>query len=150
MATSAPRAAAETAAAAARTARVGAPTSLTGLAATVFRSARDVIGHTVEIAALESRLAGMALAAMAAIAVAVMVLVLSAWGLLLAAAAGGLMAADWSAGAALSLIAALNLVVAGVLALIFLRLTSHLKFSATRRVLEKMRASREADATNQA
>src|SRR5690606_30620294 len=39
-------------------ARAGAPASLATLAATIGRSARDVVAHVAEIAALESRLAG--------------------------------------------------------------------------------------------
>ena len=118
--------------------RVGSATSLTGLAATVFRSARDVAGHTFEIAALESRLAGVALAAMAGMALGVVVLVLSTWGLLLAAAVRGLVNAGMGLAPALLLVAAANLVVAGVLVVIILRLAQRLKFSATRRVLKSM------------
>lgn len=118
--------------------RVGAQASLTGLAATAVRSARDVVGRTFEIAALESRLAGTALAAMAGIALAVVVLLLSAWGLLLAAAVAGLMNAGFEVTAALLLLGAANVLVAGALVLVFLRLTRRLKFPATRRVLEKI------------
>lgn len=121
-----------------RAPHVGTQASLSGLAATVIRSARDVVGHTFEIAALESRLAGIALAAMAAIGFAVVVLLLSTWGLLLAAAVRGLMETGMGAVAALLLVAAANLAAAAVLVLIFLRLTRRLKFPATRRVLEKM------------
>lgn len=118
--------------------RVAGQTSLAGLAATIVRSARDVVGHTFEVAALESRLAGTTLVVMAAIAVAVVVLVLSTWGLLLAAAVRGLMEAGFGAVAGLLLVGAANLLAAGVLVLVFLRLMPRLKFSATRRVLEKM------------
>lgn len=117
---------------------VGTHASLTGLAATVVRSARDVVGHAFEVAALESRLAGIALAAMAGIALAVVVLVLSSWGLLLAAGVRALMQAGLGATAALLLAAAANLLTAGVLVLIFVRLTRRLKFPATRRVIEKV------------
>lgn len=121
-----------------RAPRVAGQTSLAGLAATIVRSARDVVGHTFEVAALESRLAGTTLVVMAAIAVAVVVLVLSTWGLLLAAAVRGLMEAGFGAVAGLLLVGAANLLAAGLLVLVFLRLMPRLKFSATRRVLEKM------------
>lgn len=120
------------------TPRVGGQASLTALAATILRSARDLVAQTFEIAALESRLAGIALVAMAGIAIGVMILVLSVWGLLLAAAVYGLMQTGLGPGAALLLAGAVNLAAAGVLILIFLRLMRYLKFSATRRALEKM------------
>lgn len=119
--------------------RVGAATSVSGLAATVFRSARDVAGHTFEIAALESRLAGIALVTMIGLGLGVVVLVLSAWGLLLAAAVRGLMQAGFEPAIAILLVAAANLLVAGALIVITLRLARRLKFSATRRVLQNMR-----------
>ncbi|HEX7045648.1 MAG TPA: phage holin family protein [Burkholderiales bacterium] len=119
-------------------ARVGAKASLTGLAATAARSARDLVSHTLEIALLESRLAGTALATMAGLGFAALVLVLSAWGLLLAAAARGLMLAGLGPAGAILLLALINLIVAGVLVFVLLRLTKRLNFSATRRVLREM------------
>ena len=120
--------------------RVGSAASLTGLASTMFRSARDVAGHTLEIAVLESRLAGTALVTIAALGLGAVVLALSTWGLLLAAAVRGLMVAGFGPAAAILIVAAVNLVVAVALILIILRLTRRLKFAATRRVLEKMRS----------
>jgi hypothetical protein len=122
-------------------ARAGAHASLATLAATIGRSARDVVAHVAEIAALESRLAGTTLAIMAGAAVAVVVLVLSAWGLLLAAAVYGLVAAGMSAPAALLVATALTLLLAGVLLWIILRLVPRLKFAATRRALARVRSA---------
>lgn len=123
--------------------RTGAPTvgthvSLSALVATMFRSVRDIVVHTAEVAALESRAAGYALAAMAGIAVAILVLLLSTWGLLLAAGVRGLMELGMSVGGALLVAAAANLAVAVLLGLMIPRLARRLKFSATRRVLGKL------------
>ncbi|HEY8554128.1 MAG TPA: phage holin family protein [Burkholderiales bacterium] len=118
--------------------RVGAKASLTGLAATAARSARDLVGHTLEIALLESRLAGTALATMAGLGFAALVLVLSVWGLLLAAAAYGLMLSGLGPARAMLLLALINLIAAGVLVFVLLRLTKRLNFSATRRALREM------------
>lgn len=120
--------------------RVGAQASLTALAATIGRSARDVVAHVAEIAALESRLAGVTLAIMAGAALAAVILVLSAWGLLLAAAVYGLMAAGMAPPAALLVATAITLVVAGLLLWLIARLVPRLKFAATRRALSKVRA----------
>lgn len=119
---------------------VGAETSISALVSTIIRSARDVVSHTLEVAALESRLAGIALATIAGIALAIVVLALSTWGLLLAAGVRGLMALGLGPGAALLIAAAVNLVVAVLLALLVPRLARRLTFSATRRVLGKMEA----------
>ena len=120
--------------------RIGAHASLTSLAATIGRSARDVVAHVAEIAALESRLAGMTLAIMAGAALAVVILVLSAWGLLLAAAVYGLMTAGMTPPVALLVAVAITLVVAALLVWLILRLVPRLKFAATRRALAKVRS----------
>lgn len=119
---------------------IGAETSLSALVSTVIRSARDVVLHTLEVAALESRLAGITLATIAGIALGIVVLVLSTWGLLLAAGVRGLMDLGLGAGAALLVAAAVNVIVAVLLALLIPRLARRLMFSATRRVLGKMGA----------
>lgn len=121
--------------------RVGEHASLAALAATIGRSARDVVAHVAELAALESRLAGTTLAIMAGAAVAVVILVLSAWGLLLAAAVYGLMAAGMSPPVALLVATAITLAIAGVLLWIILRLVPRLKFAATRRALARVRSA---------
>lgn len=118
--------------------RVGAHASLTSLAATIGRSARDIVAHVAEIAALESRLAGVTLAIMAGAAFAAVILVLSAWGLLVAAAVYGLMAAGMTPPVALLVAVAITLVIAGVLVWLILRLVPRLKFAATRRALAKV------------
>lgn len=117
---------------------IGAETSLSALVSTVIRSARDIVGHTLEVAALESRLAGITLATIAGIALGIVVLALSTWGLLLAAGVRGLMALGLGTGSALLVAAAINLVVAVLLALLIPRLGRRLMFSATRRVLGNM------------
>ncbi len=118
--------------------RIGSDISLTGLLATIFRSARDVFLHTLEVAALESRLAGVTLATIAGVALAVLVLLLSTWGLLLAAGVRGLMELGLGPGAALLIAAAVNLILAVLLGLIVPRLARRMTFSATRRVLGKI------------
>ncbi len=111
---------------------------MSALVSTVIRSARDVVVHTLEVAALESRLAGMTLVTIAGIALGIVVLALSTWGLLLAAGVRGLMELGLSPGAALLIAAAVNLIVAVLLALTIPRLARRLMFTATRRVLGKM------------
>lgn len=117
---------------------IGAHTSLRGLAATAIRSARDMVARLLEIAALESRIAGMALVKMAVAAVAAVVLGLTTWGLLIAAGVYALIASGVSIGVALLLAALGNLVAAGVLVAVIPRLGRRLTFPATRRVLEKI------------
>lgn len=117
---------------------IGAQASLSALVSTIIRSARDVVLHTFEVAALESRLAGITLAIIGGIALGILVLALSTWGLLLAAGVRGLMDLGLGPGAALLIAAAVNLIVAVVLALMIPRLARRLSFSSTRRVLEKI------------
>lgn len=117
---------------------IGAQTSLSALVSTIMRSARDMLLHTLEVAALESRLAGITLATIAGIALGIVVLVLSTWGLLLAAGVRALMELGLGAGAALLIAAGVNLIVAALLALMIPRLARRLTFSSTRRVLEKI------------
>jgi len=125
--------------------RQRAEAGLTGLAAAIVRSARDTVVHTVEVAALESRLAGIALAAMAAIGLGIVVLVLSAWGLLIAAGVSALVEAGMGVAPALLLAAFISLVVAGLLALILPWLARRLAFPTTRRVLRHMRSNGEIE-----
>jgi hypothetical protein len=117
---------------------VGGSVNLRGLAATALRSARDLTARVVEIAALESRVAGTALTRMAACALAAVFLALTTWGLLIAAGVYGLMTLGLGPGVALSIAAIANLVVAGVLIALIPRLARRLTFPATRRVLEKL------------
>lgn len=117
---------------------IGAQASLSALVSTIIRSARDVVVHTLEVAALESRLAGITLATIVGIALGVVVLTLSTWGLLLAAGVRGLMELGVGVGAALLIAAAVNLIVAVLLALMIPRLARRLTFTATRRVLGKI------------
>lgn len=120
--------------------QAGTHASLAALAATIARSARDVFAHVVEIAALESRLAVVALVVMAGLALGAVVLVLSAWGLLVAAGVYGLMTTGMATPAALLLAVAVNLGIAALLVVIVLRLVPRVKFAATRRALEQMRS----------
>jgi Mg/Co/Ni transporter MgtE len=117
---------------------VGAQANLRALAGTAIRSARDVVARLLEIAALESRVAGMALTKMAAAAITAVVLGLTTWGLLVAAAVYALIAAGVSVGTALLLAALGNLIAAAVLVVLIPRMARRLTFPATRRVLEKI------------
>jgi hypothetical protein len=117
---------------------VGASVNLRGLAATALRSARDILARVVEIAALESRVAGMALTRMAAAALAAIILALTTWGLLIAAGVYGLLAAGLGPASSLLLAAFANAIVAGLLIAFIPRLARRLTFPATRRVLEKL------------
>lgn len=128
--------------------RQRAETGVIGLAGTIVRSARDVVANTLEVAALESRLAGIALAAMAAAGFGALMLVLTAWGLLVAAGVSGLIQAGMSVALALLLAAFASLLVAGVLVLMLPWLARRLAFPATRRVLRKIGSNREADTTH--
>jgi len=125
-------------AAAAGAPAVGANVSLRGLVATAIRSARDVVARLLEIAALESRVAGMALTRMAAAAMAAVFFALTTWGLLVAAGVYGLMALGLGPGIALLIAALINLVVAGLSIALIPRLARKLTFPATRRALEKL------------
>lgn len=116
--------------------KTGPEVSLLGLASTGVRSLRDYTGAVLEMAALESRLAGLTLAFIAGLALAVGVLALTTWGLLIAAGVRGLMALGLSAGVALLVAAAVNAVVAVGLLAIIPRLSRRLTFRATRRALK--------------
>lgn len=129
----------ETAAAAPGEPRVEGGASVFGLGATLLRSARDIVTHTLEVAVLESRLAGSALVWIVGAGVAVLLLLISTWGLLLAAGVRGLMDLGVSVGASLLLAALANLVVATLLMLWVLRLTRRMTFAATRRMLAKLK-----------
>lgn len=117
---------------------IGGRTSLTALASTIFRSARDVVVHTFEVAALESRVAGTAIATIAGLAFAILILALSTWGLLLAAGVRGLMALGLGVGTSLLIVAAVNVALAVVMGLLIPRLARKTQFPATRRLLNKM------------
>lgn len=119
--------------------RVNGGASVVGLASTLFRSARDIVTHTLEVAVLESRLAGSALVSIVAAALAVLLLVVSTWGLLLAAGVRGLMDLGLSVGASLLLAALANVVVAVLLVWWVVRLTRRMTFAATRRMLAKLK-----------
>lgn len=110
--------------------------SLLGLASTGVRSLRDYTGAVLEMAALESRLAGLTLAVIAGLALAIGVLGLTTWGLLIAAGVRGLMALGWSTGVALLVAAAANAVVAVGLLAVIPPLSRRLTFRATRRALK--------------
>lgn len=114
------------------------PPSLTGLAAHALRSARNVVGHVLEVAALESRLATTTLAVMVAVAVAVAVLALTVWGLLVAAGVSALVEVGWDVAPSLLVAALVNLVAAVLLVVLIVRLGRRMLFTATRRVLAKL------------
>ncbi|MBI3897081.1 MAG: hypothetical protein HY308_02160 [Gammaproteobacteria bacterium] len=117
---------------------IGANTSLRGLAATALRSARDIVARLVEIAALESRVAGLALVKMVIAAVVATLLAVTTWGLLIAAAVLGLVEFGLALGSALLLAAVVNAVVAGLLIAFLPRLARRLTFPVTRKMLEKI------------
>ncbi|MFL6649420.1 MAG: hypothetical protein ACJ8KO_15795 [Sulfurifustaceae bacterium] len=126
--------------------RVDGGASVVGLASTLFRSARDIVTHTLEIAVLESRLAGSALVWIVGVGVAVLLLLVSTWGLLLAAGIRALMDLGLSVGASLLLGALVNLAVAVLLVLWVLRLARRMTFAATRRMLAKLRTDAGSNA----
>ena len=138
MATSSDLGAAGVAPAAASAPHIGSHASVSSLIATIVRSARDVVVHALEVAALESRLAGLALASIVGTVFGILVLALSAWGLLLAAGVSWLTTTGISVPASLLIAAGANVLVAALLALLVPRLARRLMFSATRRVIGRM------------
>lgn len=89
----------------------------------------------LRLAALESQLAGLSLAAMLGLAVVAALLLVSTWLLLLAAAALWLIQRGWTPAGALLLIAGVNLVPVPPALLAARRLSRNLRFDATRRQL---------------
>lgn len=115
--------------------RTGPEVSLLGLASTGVRSLRDYTGAVLEMAVLESRLAGLTLAVIGGLALAIAILGLTTWGLLIAAGVRGLMALGLGPAAALLVASAVNAIVAVVLVPVIARLSRRLTFRATRRAL---------------
>lgn len=116
--------------------KAGPEASLLGLASSGLRSLRDYMGAVLEMAALESRLAGLTLAFLAGLALAIAILGLTAWGLLIAAGVRGLMALGLSTAAALLVAAGVNVIVAAAMVPVIPRLSRRLTFRATRRALK--------------
>lgn len=117
--------------------RVGSETSVSGLALTAFSALRDWVTDSLEVAALESRLAGYALAAISAVTVAATLLVLTAWGLLIAAAVAALVQAGMQLWLALLIVAGINLVAAALLIALVPRISKRLTFQSTRNIFRK-------------
>lgn len=115
---------------------VGAEASLTALAATGFRAIADLVGHAVELVALESRAAGSALATAVGIAFGIALLAVTVWGLLIAAAVTAL-SAQVGVTLALLIVAGVALLVGGVLALFLPKQFRRLSFPSTRRMLRR-------------
>lgn len=117
--------------------RLGTDASLSGLAVTAFSAFRDMVVNSLEMVALESRLAGFALAAISGLTVAATVLLLTAWGLSIAAAVAALTQAGMKLYIALLLVAAVNLVIAAILIAFVPRLARRLSFQSTRNIFRK-------------
>jgi len=120
--------------------RVGPDTSISGLAVTAFATLREWVADSLEVAALESRLAGFALAAMSAIAIAATILLLTAWGLVIAAVVAALLQAGMQLWLALLAVAGVNAVVAAVLIALVPRIGKRLTFESTRNIFRKRAA----------
>lgn len=116
--------------------RVGADASVTALAVTGLRALTDLVGHFVELVALESRAAGGALAGAVGLALGIVVLGLTVWGLLIAAAVSAL-ALHTGTPIALLMVAGVTLAAGGVLAMWLPRLLRRLTFPATRRMFKR-------------
>lgn len=116
--------------------QVGADASLSALALTGFRAATELIGHFVELVALESRAAGTALATAVGLGIGIVVLALTVWGLLVAAAVTGL-APYTGVAVALLIVAGVNLVIGGLLALFLPKTLWRLSFPSTRRMFRR-------------
>lgn len=115
---------------------IGAEASITALATTGFRAIADLLGHAVELVALESRAAGSALATAAGIALGIALLAVTVWGLLIAAAVTAL-SAQVGVTLALVIVAGMTLVIGGVLALFLPKLFRRLSFPSTRRMFRR-------------
>ena len=116
--------------------RVGAEASIAALATTGFRAITDLIGHAVELVALESRAAGSAFTTAVGLALGIALLAVTVWGLLIAAAVAALssqIGVTW----ALLVVAGVTLVVGGLLALFLPRLFRRLSFPGTRRLFRR-------------
>lgn len=116
--------------------RIGADASITALAMTGLRAVADLVGHFVEIAALESRAAGAALATTVGLALGIAVLGLTVWGLLIAAAVTALME-HTGITLALLVVAGVTLMIGGVLGMFLPRVLRRLSFPSTRRILRR-------------
>lgn len=117
--------------------RIGADAGLTGLALAAFAALREFAASSLEIVALESRLAGSALATIAGLAVAAVLLALTAWGLGIAAVVAALIQSDISLWAALAIVAGINIALAAVLVAFMPRLARRLGFQSTRGIFKK-------------
>lgn len=115
---------------------IGADASFAALAVTGFRALSDLVGHFVEMVALESRAAGSALTTAIGLALGIAVLALTVWGLVIAAAVTAL-ASEIGVTLALLLVAGVTLVIGGVLAMFLPRLFRRLSFPSTRRIFRR-------------
>ena len=110
---------------------------MTALAATAFTALREWVTDSLEIAALESRLAGFALAAISGVVVAATVLLLTAWGLLIAAGVVALTRAGMSLSVALLIVAGVNIALAAALIALVPRISKRITFQSTRNLFHK-------------
>lgn len=116
--------------------QVGAEASLAALAATGFRAITDLVGHAVELVALESRAAGSAFATAVGLALGIALLAVTVWGLLIAAAVTALaeqVGITW----ALLIVAGATLLIGGLLAMFLPKLFQRLSFPGTRRLFRR-------------
>lgn len=116
--------------------QVGADASLSVLALTGFRAISDLVGHFVELVALESRAAGTALATAVGLGIGIVLLALTVWGLLIAAAVTALTPYT-GVTVALLIVAGVNLAIAGLLAVFLPKTLRRLSFPSTRRMFRR-------------
>lgn len=115
---------------------VGAAASVSALAMTGLRAVTDLVGHAVELVALESRAAGSALAAAVGLVLGIVVLALTVWGLLIAAAVTALMP-HTGVTVALLIVAVATLLGGGALGIFLPRVLRRLSFPGTRRMFRR-------------
>ncbi len=109
---------------------------LGALASAGIQSVRQLATDFLDLVAMESRLAGLALAVTAGLGAAAALLLTTAWLLLIAAGVRALVAATGlSLDVALLLVAGINVIIAGTLIALIPRIARHLAFNATRRML---------------
>lgn len=103
--------------------------------AAVFESGSNLIARAADVIALEARRAVGSVATLAVITVVILLCVVATWALLCAAGAQALMNVGWEPAIALLAIAAANLLLAGILILIFKRIAIRLTFPYSRKML---------------
>lgn len=111
--------------------------SLTGRVGLLMRDARELAYDHIELATLEAQRAAIGLAKMLTAAVVVSILIVSAWLALVAAGIVWATAAGVGWAGALGIAAALNILLAGILAYWIRHQTSELLFAATLRQLRQ-------------